>query len=66
MYPPVLLMANPAGKEVVFSNDPSAEYTFITASSTQHRRNQNSIQKKSGIEMDRKLTYIFAGLHRYG
>ena len=29
--PQVLLMANPVGKEVVFSNDPSAEYTFMTA-----------------------------------
>ena len=28
---PVLLTTNPAGKEVVCSNDPSAEYTFITA-----------------------------------
>jgi hypothetical protein len=47
---PVLLMANAAGKEVVFSNDPSAEYTFITATSTQHRRNQNSIQKNQVLK----------------
>ena len=29
--PPVLLTRNPAGYEVVFSNEPSEEYTFITA-----------------------------------
>lgn len=27
----VLLTGNPAGKEVVFNNEPSEEYTFITA-----------------------------------
>jgi hypothetical protein len=27
---PVLLTTNPAGKEVVFSNDPSAEYTKLS------------------------------------
>jgi hypothetical protein len=29
--PPVLFTGNPMGKEVVFSNEPSEEYTFITA-----------------------------------
>jgi len=29
--PPVLLTGNLAGKEVVFSSEPSEEYTFITA-----------------------------------
>lgn len=28
---PVLLAVNPAGKDVVFNNDPFEEYTFITA-----------------------------------
>jgi hypothetical protein len=28
---PVLFRGNPPGKEVVFNNEPSEEYTFITA-----------------------------------